>query len=169
METTEQVATTVDLKRFITQDFDKFADKSSTKLKWPGKISKQFFSMWYNAGDSSLSDYKGFEIELDMRHVKTPEIDSIVIDYFLTTGDWLFLRNGKMIINIDPRKKTDFFKSVFLWGDCNLRHSFFFRGFGLGLFQLIRIISLNSDHHEIAITLNPTVLDHVTESRAASK
>jgi hypothetical protein len=57
--------------------------------------------MWYNAGDSSLSDYKGFEIELDMRHVKTPEIDSIVIDYFLTTGDWLFLRNGKMIINID--------------------------------------------------------------------
>jgi hypothetical protein len=41
------------------------------------------------------------KINLKLRHVKTPDLDSIVIDYTYYSNDWMFLRNGNMIINID--------------------------------------------------------------------
>jgi len=87
--------------RFIEKDFDKFNNKTTTKLKWPGKFSKKYISLWYNAGSSGIEDYKGLELDLTLRHVKTPDLDIILIDYVYLGGDWMFLRNGKMTINID--------------------------------------------------------------------
>ena len=91
-------------KRFITQDFDKFKDKTSTELVYPAKFSKQFFSMWFNAGTSDIKDYKGFEFNLSMRHVKTPDLDLSLINYYYVGADWFFIANGNMIINIDGKE-----------------------------------------------------------------
>ena len=88
-------------KRFINQDFDKFNNKTTTTLKWPTKFSKKYSSLWFNSGSSDLPDYKGMEIDLTMRHVKTPDLDVTLIDYLYLGADWMFLRDGKMIINID--------------------------------------------------------------------
>lgn len=88
-------------KRFIKQDFDKFKNKTTTELVWPSKFSKKYISMWFNAGDSTVKDYKGLELDLTLRNVKTPDLDATLIDYMYLGGDWMFLRNGNMIINID--------------------------------------------------------------------
>ena len=88
-------------KRFIKQDFDKFNNKSTSELVWPTKFSKKYISIWWNAGDSTVKDYKGMEIDLTLRHVKTPDIETCLIDYMYLGGDWMFLRNGNMIINLD--------------------------------------------------------------------
>jgi len=87
--------------RFIKQEFDKFNNKTTTTLLWPGKFSKNYISFWFNKGSSDLPDYKGMELDLTMRHIKTPDLDVTLIDYIYIGGDWMFLRNGKMIINID--------------------------------------------------------------------
>lgn len=88
-------------KRFIEQDFDKFNNKTTTKLVWPSKFSKKYISLWFNAGDSTVKDYKGMELDFTLRNVKTPDLDVTLIDYMYLGGDWMFLRHGKMIINID--------------------------------------------------------------------
>jgi len=88
-------------KRFINQEFDKFNNKTTTTLKWPTKFSKKYISLWFNSGSSDLPDYKGMEIDLTMRHVKTPDLDVTLIDYLYLGADWMFLRNGQMIINLD--------------------------------------------------------------------
>ena len=87
--------------RFVSKEFDKFTDKTTAKMNWPGKMSNTFYDYWINSGSSDFPDYKGFEISLSPRYVKTPEIEAILIDYTLITESWLFLRNGKMTINID--------------------------------------------------------------------
>lgn len=88
-------------KRFVSKDFDKFNDKTTAKMNWPGKMSSEFYSYWVNTGSSDFPDYKGSEISLSPRYVKTPDIEAIMIDYTLITESWLFLRNGKMTINLD--------------------------------------------------------------------
>ncbi|MBK8342211.1 MAG: hypothetical protein IPL12_02135 [Bacteroidetes bacterium] len=52
----------------------------------------------------TFPDYKGFEISLSLRHVKTPDLDLSLIDYTYIGADWFFLRNGNMIINIDGKE-----------------------------------------------------------------
>ncbi len=100
----ENQVSTNTTKRFIKQDFDKFKDKTTTDLVWPGAFSKQYVSFWFNSGTSDIPYYKGFEISLTLRHVKTPDLDLSLIDYTYIGADWFFLRNGNMIINIDGRE-----------------------------------------------------------------
>ena len=87
--------------RFISKDFDKFNDKTTAKMNWPGKMSNTFWDYWVNVGSSDFADWKGNDISLSPRYVKTPKIEAILIDYTLITESWLFLRNGKMTINLD--------------------------------------------------------------------
>jgi len=91
-------------QRFIEQTFDKFTDKKETTLKWPAKFSKQYYKFWFNAGDSDIKDYKGLELDLTMRHVKTPDLDALLIDYTYLGADWMFFRNGSMVINLNGTK-----------------------------------------------------------------
>jgi hypothetical protein len=76
-------------KRFIIQSFDKFKNRTDTRWNDP-KLSKVF-------GEDLYPAY----LSLDIRHVKTPEIDSIVIDYVYVSDKWMFLRNGTIIVNLD--------------------------------------------------------------------
>lgn len=87
-------------KRFIKQDFDKFKDKTTTALSWPGAFTKQFVSYWISSGTS----FKGFEISLSIRNVKSPDHDLLIIDFTYLGHDWFFFRNGNMIINIDGKE-----------------------------------------------------------------
>ena len=100
---TEEVVA-VDIKRFIVEDFDKFNDKKTAKLKWPGKISSRYYYNWFNKGDSTVTDYIGFEFYFTMRYVKTPDIESVLIDYHYIGNDWLFIKDKEMTINLDGGK-----------------------------------------------------------------
>jgi len=93
----------VNLKQFITEEFDKFNDKKTVKIKWPPAINNTFYKMWFDAKSygSTISDWKGMEWRLNMRYVKTPDIETCVIDYYYHGGDWLFIRDNEMIINLD--------------------------------------------------------------------
>lgn len=91
-------------KRFIYKSFDKFKNRTDTNWKDPlgskvfgGKWSTWMWEMDAGYGEDSYSS----QLSLELRHVKTPDLDSMVIDYTYYSKDWIFLRNGEMIINID--------------------------------------------------------------------
>jgi hypothetical protein len=91
-------------KRFIFQSFDKFKNRTDTKWKDP-QLGKVFGAKWdlyvWEISVGYGEDRSTSKLILGLRHVKTPEIDSIVIDYDYKANDWMFLRNGTMIVNLD--------------------------------------------------------------------
>ena len=93
----------VNLKQFITEDFDKFNDKKTIKMKWPQTINSCYYRMWFDSKSygSTISDWKGLEWKLNMRYIKTPDIETCLIDYNYLGGDWLFINDSEMIINLD--------------------------------------------------------------------
>lgn len=76
-------------KQFITQTFDKFAEKTTTVSK-PQKVK--------------LGDVGTYKFQIGIRHVKSPDIDSLLFDVQLNTKEWLFIRSGKMIIKADVER-----------------------------------------------------------------
>ena len=102
-ESSENSQTTTDLKRFVTEDFDKFNDKKTITMNWPGTINRTFFYMWFDKKTygSGVPDWLGMEWYLSMRYVKTPDLDTCLIDYEYKGSDWLFVRDCEMTINLD--------------------------------------------------------------------
>lgn len=91
-------------KRFISQNFDKFKNRTDTNWVDPqsGKVFGAKWDTWFWELSSGYGeDRSTSSLGLGLRHVKTPDIDSIVIDYRYYSKDWIFLRNGTMIINLD--------------------------------------------------------------------
>jgi len=91
-------------KRFIYQSFDKFKNRTDTKWSDP-MLKKNFGAKWdlyiWEMSVGYGENRSRSHLILYLRHVKTPEIDSIVIDYSYTANDWIYLRNGKLIVNLD--------------------------------------------------------------------
>lgn len=97
-------------KRFIRKNFDKFKNRTDTRWTDP-EDSKLFrtkwgLSFWELSSGYGENRYTS-DIFLELRHVKTPDLDSIVIDYRYYSNDWMFLKNGEMIINIDGLDNID--------------------------------------------------------------
>lgn len=92
-------------KRFLKKEFDKF--KNSTVTKWidplPHKAlgnNKWEIYAWekkFGYGKDSYTSNLG----LQLRHVKTPDLDSLLINYSYYSKTWMFLGKGSMIINLD--------------------------------------------------------------------
>jgi hypothetical protein len=78
-------------KKFINQSFDKFAEKTTTKSV-PNYVDL-----------GQIGEYK---FKIGLRHVKTPDLDSLLFDIVLNTKEWLFIRNGHLTIKAD----VDLFK-----------------------------------------------------------
>ncbi len=76
-------------KQFISSSYDKFAEKTTT-------VS--------NPKTVNLGQIGNYRFQIGLRHVKSPEIDSILIDVVLNTKQWLFIRNGKIVIRTDSEK-----------------------------------------------------------------
>lgn len=86
-------------KRFIEQSFDKF--KNRTDTKWKSFSSSALGDYAFYSFQYGSNPYKNMMLFLDLRHVKSPELDSLVIDYHFHSNDWMFLRDGNMTINLD--------------------------------------------------------------------
>lgn len=88
-------------KRFTHTKFDKFKNQTDTNWidplldKLVGKKWGIYFWELSHSGQASSS------LGLGLRNVKSPDIDSILIDYRYHSNNWLFLGNGNMIINLD--------------------------------------------------------------------
>ena len=76
-------------KQFITQSYDKFAEKTTTESK-PKKVK--------------LGDVGSYKFQIGIRHVKSPNFESLLFDVLLNTKDWLFIRHGKMYIKADVER-----------------------------------------------------------------
>lgn len=90
-------------KRFIFKQFDKFNNKTTTRSSDPfaGKLfGAKWEDNWKIELGSGQDSYSAW-CNLQLRHVKTPDIDSLLIDYRYRDKNWMFLRNGNMIVNID--------------------------------------------------------------------
>jgi hypothetical protein len=91
-------------KRYIHQCFDKFKNRTDTHWKDP-HFGKVFGAKWdlyvWELSLGNGEDRSKSKLSLSLRHVKTPEVDAIVFDYDFTANDWMFLRNGTMIVNLN--------------------------------------------------------------------
>lgn len=91
-------------KKFISKSFDKF--KNRTDTNWIDPLASKVFGgkwgTWIWEMDSGYGeDRYSSQLSLKLRHVKTPDLDSILIDYTYYSKEWMFLRDGNLIINID--------------------------------------------------------------------
>jgi len=91
-------------KQFITQNFDKFEEKTTTYSN-PNMITVH---------NIMTAETPWPTWNLGIRHVKTKETDTIVIDAHYGGRNWFFLRNGKIIfatssgpITISPDVRGD--------------------------------------------------------------
>jgi hypothetical protein len=80
---------------YSTRTFDKFTEKDSLKANRSLEIKTYSWSR---------SAEKGGEINLSLRYVKTKDIDTIVLDYNYSGGQWLFLHQGNLIFNVNDKK-----------------------------------------------------------------
>ncbi len=70
--------------RFLNVEFDKFTNKTVTSMKDEYKV---------NASATNFT--------AKLRHVKTPDLDALLLDLKYDGLDWFFLRYGNLIININ--------------------------------------------------------------------
>ena len=74
------------MNNLVTREHDKFSQKTTTT-----SISLQV--------DQEITSFI-----IQLRHVSAPKIDSMVIDIQYLATDWMFIRNGKLILNINGTK-----------------------------------------------------------------
>jgi hypothetical protein len=70
--------------KFIEVEYDKFTNKRETSMD----------SM------TLLEEYDCY-FKINLRHVSTPRSEGLLIDLYYRGDNWFFLRNGKLIININ--------------------------------------------------------------------
>lgn len=75
------------MAQFIKKSFNKFEEKT-TMEGMPCLMERRGNSKWY----------------FSLRRITTPEFDDVVIDIHHYSPNWFFLRNGKLILNIDDTK-----------------------------------------------------------------
>ena len=76
---------------FINVDYDKFTNKKTTLMGW--------FSL-DTGGDRPGYGYHEY-MKIRLRHISIPNQDSLMLDLEYMDYDWIFLRSGKLIININ--------------------------------------------------------------------
>ena len=73
-------------KKFITQTYDKFNQKTITNS---------------NPELVKLGTVGTLKFKIGIRHVKTPDFETLVFDVVLNSKDWLFIRHGKIILSLN--------------------------------------------------------------------
>ena len=70
---------------FLTTETDKFKNKTTTECVNPYVIKNEY-------DDLMTASFK---------HTSTPEVDAVGISILYASSDWIFLRDGELIININ--------------------------------------------------------------------
>ena len=70
---------------FLTTETDKFKNKTTTECVNPYVIKNEY-------DDLMTASFK---------HTSTPEVDALGISILYASSDWIFLRDGELIININ--------------------------------------------------------------------
>jgi hypothetical protein len=83
--------------KYTSDKFDKFKDRTDTS--WVDPNNKVFGGPW----GTWFWEIESSSLGLGLRHVKVANSDSLVIDYRYYSKDWMFIRSGGMIINIDGK------------------------------------------------------------------
>ena len=87
--------------QFIQKSFDQFAEKTTT-TSVPDMVKLGEINNGYDfIQGKSLGSYK---FQIGIRHVKSPEMESLIFDVKLNTPQWIFIRSGSMIIKAGVHK-----------------------------------------------------------------
>jgi len=81
--------------KYSKEEFDKFTNKKT--LKWVNILHNG--KKHYRLGETHETIFHSGTYGL--RYIKTPDFTSILIDYEFYGNDWLFIRQGKLYINLD--------------------------------------------------------------------
>ena len=91
----------VHVKSFVEETYDKFEDKRTTIFAWPATLNNVFYGNLKSHKEGETVTYTGFNFHMTLVHIKEPDVDGIILNYDYQGVDWGFVRNGKLIINID--------------------------------------------------------------------
>lgn len=85
-------------KKFINVEFDKFNNKTTTRTLPLNKYRSQTCILWtMDMGENQ----QNYSLASNIRHIKTPDQDTLVFDFDLMGENWMFFRNGTIQIVCD--------------------------------------------------------------------
>ena len=85
-------------KKYIVEVFDKFEQKTTTCTLPLNKYRSQSVILW---SMETNENHRHYSLAANIRHIKSPTIDSLMFDFDLIGDDWLFFRDGKLFLVID--------------------------------------------------------------------
>ena len=85
-------------KKFISVEFDKFNNKTTTRTLPLNKYRSQTCLLWKMKTGENKQDYS---LASNIRHIKTPDEDTLVFDFDLMGETWMFFRKGTIQIVCD--------------------------------------------------------------------
>lgn len=101
-------------KKFISVDFDKFNNKTTTRTLPLNKYRTQSCIVWdMDAGTNN----RNYSLATNIRHIKTPDQDMLLLDFDLMGESWMFFRRGNIQIvcdteNIDIKANESFSDTI---------------------------------------------------------
>lgn len=78
--------------KFIMVDYDKFKNKRETFMAYISLTEKY---------EEDEDNYFPYYLDIRLRHVSVPESEDLLLDVVYAGRDWFFLREGRLIININ--------------------------------------------------------------------
>ena len=78
--------------KFIMVDYDKFTNKRETFMAYISLTMKY---------EEDEDNYFPYYLDIRLRHMSVPESEDLLLDVSYAGRDWFFLRNGRVIININ--------------------------------------------------------------------
>lgn len=85
-------------KKYLVEVFDKFEQKTTTRTLPLNKYRDQTLILW---SLETNENHRNYSLAANIRHIKSPKINSLMFDFDLIGENWLFFREGKLFLVID--------------------------------------------------------------------
>jgi protein TonB len=88
---------------FIISEYDKFNKQTTTRTLPMNKYRSQSCIVW---DFQTLEGKRNYSLASNIRHVKSPDSESLILDFDLIGESWIFFRNGSIQLICDDENLT---------------------------------------------------------------
>jgi hypothetical protein len=88
---------------FIISEYDKFNKQTTTRTLPMNKYRSQSCIVW---DFQTSEDKRNYSLGSNIRHVKSPDSESLILDFDLIGESWIFFRNGSIQLICDDENLT---------------------------------------------------------------
>jgi periplasmic protein TonB len=90
-------------KNYIISEYDKFNKQTTTRTLPLNKYRSQSCIVWHY---QTSEDKRNYSLASNIRHIKSPDSESLILDFDLIGESWIFFRNGSIQLICDDENLT---------------------------------------------------------------